>query len=253
MLNFSNWNRVKIRALLFTFYTTSAIGTGSNPSSNILTKPNDFKNLADVVSGIHYDIRYAGNHNFVGRPIDGYMTAKCFVTKKTALALAHVQKELTPLGLALKIFDCYRPQRAVDDFVHWSNDINDQKHKAEYYPNERKNQLFQLGYIARQSGHSRGSTIDATLVATKKMPFPAGTIQGHLLPNGEVDMGSPFDLFDIRSHSDNPDLPNDAKHNRQWFRALMQRHGFDNYPKEWWHYTLRDEPYPNHYFNFPVQ
>ena len=164
-----------------------------------------------------------------------------------------MQREVRPQGLTLKVFDCYRPQRAVTDFVAWTRDTGDQKTKAEYFPGVDKAALLDLGYIAERSSHSRGSTVDLTLAALDPGTAAALPTRGPLLPGGEVDMGTPFDLFDVKSHTDNPDLPEAVRHNRQFLKELMARHGFRNLPEEWWHYTLDEEPYPDTYFNFPVR
>jgi D-alanyl-D-alanine dipeptidase len=213
--------------------------------------PDGFVYLSDLAPGIRQDMRYAGSNNFIGRPITGYHAGRCILSRPAATALAAVEQELEPQGLALKVFDCYRPQQAVDDFVNWGHDLTDQKNKAVYYPLVPKQQLFLRGYIAEKSGHSRGSTMDLTVVML--VPGKSPAVQGPALANGEVDMGSPFDLFDEHSHTDFSPLPAAAARNRQWFRTLMDSHGFKNLPEEWWHYTLRDEPFPAQYFNFPVQ
>jgi len=215
--------------------------------------PVGFVHLTDVTQSARLDIRYATANNFMGRPAVGYAAPTCIVTRTAALRLLEVQRELRPLGLSIKVFDCYRPQSAVHDFVAWTRDPDDQKNKADYYPSVAKEDLLTLGYIATQSSHSRGSTVDLTLEAAD--PGSAGALptQGALLPNGEVDMGTPFDLFDVKSHTSNPDLPLEVQHNRQFLQELMARHGFHGLREEWWHFTLNDEPYPDTYFNFPVR
>lgn len=142
-------------------------------------------------------------------------------------------------GYTLKIFDCYRPQRAVDHFVRWVGDVHDRTMKAHYYPNEEKSRLIEKGYIAGRSGHSRGSTLDLTLVKKDG--------------GAELDMGTPYDYFDALSNTTAPRITGEPKANRLLLKAVMEKHGFVNYPKEWWHYTLKDEPYPDTYFDFPVQ
>ena len=139
----------------------------------------------------------------------------------------------------MKFFDCYRLQQAVDHFVEWVHDADDQKMKAEYYPNEDKSQLIEKGYIANQSGHSRGSTLDLTLVESSS--------------SAELDMGTPFDSFDTLSNADDPRVSEQQKSNRLLLKSAMENHGFVNYDKEWWHYTLKDESYPDTYFNFSVK
>lgn len=166
--------------------------------------------------------------------------------------MAAAQAELPALGLGLKVLDCYRPQTAVDDFVRWGRDLADQRTKAWYYPRVPKQELFTRGYIAERSGHSRAATVDLTLVVADAVRA-ATVLQGLLQAGHEVDMGTPFDLFDERSHTGHHGLAPAARHNRDWLRALMQRHGWRNLPEEWWHYTLQHEPYPDRYFDLPVR
>jgi D-alanyl-D-alanine dipeptidase len=213
--------------------------------------PAGFVYLEDIAPGIRQEMRYAGSNNFIGRPIAGYLAPRCILSRPAAEALAAVERVLEQQGLALKVFDCFRPQRAVDDFVVWGHKLDDQKNKAVYYPQVPKETLFERGYIAAKSGHSRGSTMDLTVVVNE--PRANSPVQGAVLKNGEVDMGSPFDLFDEQSHTDFSGLASAPGHNRRWFRALMEAHGFRNLPEEWWHYTLRNEPWPDQYFDFPVQ
>ncbi len=191
-----------------------------------------------VVPGLITDIRYAGSHNFVGRPIDGYRAPRCLLTQRAADALAEVARDLATRGLVIKAFDCYRPARAVADFVRWARDPRDQAAKAEFYPEVDKRTLFRDGYIASRSGHSRGSTIDLTLARND------GT---------ELDMGTPFDFFSPRSWTAASSVSAEQHANRMRLAAAMQRHGFRGYPKEWWHFTLRNEPFPATYFDLPVQ
>ncbi len=191
-----------------------------------------------VVPGLITDMRYAGSHNFVGRPIDGYRAPRCLLTQPAADALAEVARDVAARGLVIKAFDCYRPARAVADFVRWARDPRDQAAKAEFYPEVDKRTLFRDGYIASRSGHSRGSTIDLTLARND------GT---------ELDMGTPFDFFSPRSWTAASSVSAEQHANRMRLAAAMQRHGFRGYPKEWWHFTLRNEPFPATYFDLPVQ
>ena len=214
--------------------------------------PEGFVDVPTVLPEARYDIRYIGSKNFLGRPVVGYERATCILSEPAAAALARVQHEAMLNGLALKIFDCFRPQRAVDDFVRWGRDLADLKMKVAYYPRVPKNELFERGYIAAKSGHSRGSTVDLTLVVTDPVRA-ARVLHGPITVGAEADMGSPFDLFDPLSHTANPDMSAHVRHNRAWFAALMDRHGFNNLPEEWWHYTLRDEPHPQTFFDFPVK
>lgn len=215
--------------------------------------PVGFVHLTDVAQTVRLDIRYHGSANFMGRPAAGYDAPTCILTEPAARRLRAVQREIRPRGLTLKVFDCYRPRSAVRDFVSWTRDADDQKTKADYFPDVDKAALLDLGYIAERSGHSRGSTVDLTLAAVDPDTTSGLPTRGPLLPGGEVDMGTPFDLFDVKSHTDNPGFPESVRHNRQFLKDLMARHGFRNLPEEWWHYTLDDEPYPDTYFNFPVR
>jgi D-alanyl-D-alanine dipeptidase len=200
--------------------------------------PAGFVDAATVVPGLIIDMRYAGAHNFVGRPIPGYDAARCWITRPAAAALAEVARDLAPRGLVLKVFDCYRPTRAVAAFVRWARDLNDTAGKAEFYPLVDKRTLFRDGYISARSGHSRGSTIDMTLAE-------AG--------GRELDMGTPFDFFSPRSSPGDPSVPGAARGNRGLLAAAMRRRGFRPYAKEWWHFTLAREPFPGTYFDFPVR
>ena len=198
--------------------------------------------LADLAPGIHLDVRYAGSDNFVGAPVDGYERPTCLLSEPAARALAQVQLDLEAEGLGLRVFDCYRPRRAVAHFVRWARDLGDQRTKAAYYPRVEKARLFAEGYIAERSGHSRGSTVDLTLVA-----------RGAEGRAAELDMGTPFDLFDTRSHTESPEVTPAQRESRLRLRTALARRGFRNYPLEWWHYTLEDEPYPDRDFDVPVR
>ncbi len=201
--------------------------------------PPDFVDAATIVPGLTVEMRYAGSDNFVGRPIAGYERPRCLLTGKAAAALAAVARDLAARGLGLKAFDCYRPARAVRDFVRWAEDPNDQVRKSDYYPEVDKRDVFRLGYLARRSAHSRGSTIDLTLV--------------HLSDKREVAMGTPYDLFSPRSSPGDRNVGSEARRNRAVLATAMQRHGFSPYAREWWHFTLRDEPYPIGAFDDPVR
>ncbi|HXU34735.1 MAG TPA: M15 family metallopeptidase [Thermoanaerobaculia bacterium] len=201
--------------------------------------PPGFVDLAQAVPGIELEIRYAGSHNFVGAPIDGYVRPRALLSHLAAAALAKAQEELRPFGFGLKVFDAYRPQRAVDHFVRWSKDPADLKGKAEFYPKVEKDKLFELGYIAEKSGHSRGSTVDLTLIV--------------LADGSELDMGSPYDLFDSVSWPDSTSVSPAQRAHRLLLREAMLRAGFKPYAQEWWHFTLDNEPFPETYFDFPVE
>jgi D-alanyl-D-alanine dipeptidase len=200
--------------------------------------PADFVDVATVVPHLSVDVRYAGDHNFVGEPIDGYERAVCLLTQRAASALALVQDDLRQHALGLKVFDCYRPRRAVAHFMRWAKDPADVRRKAEFYPNVDKRDLFRLGYIASHSGHSRGSTVDLTLVSAD---------------GNELDMGTSFDLLGPESWPSSTAVSASARRHRALLAAAMRRRGFTPYAKEWWHFTLAQEPYPNRYFDFPVR
>ncbi|HSJ07664.1 MAG TPA: M15 family metallopeptidase, partial [Longimicrobiales bacterium] len=216
-----------------------------------------FTSIADVDSTIIVEARYHGHHNFLGRPVAGYEAPLCLLTREAAAALAAVQAEIRPFGLGLKTWDCYRPQRAVDDFVAWARDTADTAMALEFYPAVPKGELFAEGYIAERSGHSRGSTVDLTLLPLRPDPFPPyqpgqplrdcrGPADARTPDNG-LDMGTAYDCFDLLSHTANPAVGPDAARNRLLLKAVMERHGFRNYAREWWHFTLRDEPWPDTY------
>lgn len=206
--------------------------------------PKAFVEVRTVAPDIVVDLRYFGRNNFLGRPVDGYTAPNCWLTRAAAERLAKVQADLRPFGLSLKVFDAYRPQAAVDHFVRWAKVPDDEDLKKRYYPSVPKQRLIPEGYIADQSGHSRGSTVDLTIVAVSD--------DARRQVGEELDMGTPFDFFGAESHTENPNLTAQQKANRLLLRTLMERHGFVNYPKEWWHFTLKDEPFPKTYFNFPT-
>lgn len=202
-------------------------------------KPKDFVYLSEINSSIIMELRYISEENFIGKPIDGYLKPKIIVTKPTAIALNKIQLELKKIGLGLKIFDAYRPQQAVDHFVRWAKVLNDTLMKAKYYPNVPKSQLFKLGYIASKSGHSRGSTVDLTII--------------NLETKQELDMGSSYDFFGDISHPFNKRITKDQQKNRMLLREVMLKNDFIPYENEWWHFTLKNEPFPKKYFNFPIE
>ncbi len=190
--------------------------------------PPGFVRLAQVTKEARQEIRYAGSHNFVGRPIAGYGAAECWLRREAAEALAGVAHDLVAKGWRLVVYDCYRPQRAVADFVGWAKDPNDQERKAEFYPSLDKDRLFALGYIARQSAHSTGAAVDAGAEALD----PGGTAT-------PLDFGTPFDAFDPRSATASRDISNAAAGNRRRLVETFATHGFTNYAREWWHFSFR--------------
>lgn len=228
--------------------------------------PPDFVDLHDVAPGILTDIRYFTGHNFTGHPIDGYQSPMCILTRQAAEALGRAQDDFLERGYSLKVYDCYRPQRAVDDFVSWAQDLGDQLMKPEFYPRVDKATLFADGYIAEKSGHSRGSTVDLTLVelpAVATDPYQPGqplvdcaAPQRLRFPDNSIDMGTGFDCFDTLANTADPRIGGDQFKNRTLLLEGLTREGFVNYDKEWWHFTYkpadRGEPYPDTYFDFPV-
>lgn len=222
------------------------------PPRSVETAPPDLVALRTVAPQIRQEMRYAGRHNFMGRPVAGYEAPECWLSRKAADSLAAIQKELDGYGLRIRVFDCYRPQAAVNDFVRWGQDLSDQKNKDMYYPRVPKSELFKRGYISAKSGHSRASTVDLSLEVSNSA-LAGKKVRGPLADGIAVDMGTPFDLFDAQSHTDDAGQSPDVQHNRRWLRELMRRHGWRNLPEEWWHYTLQDEPYPDRYFDIPVR
>ena len=198
-----------------------------------------FVSVSDVIPDALLDVRYYTTYNFVGERIDGYEQPVVLMTKEAAAALALVNRDMRAQGLRLVIYDAYRPQRAVDHFVRWAEDVSDTRMKAIFYPEVDKADLFERGFIARRSGHSRGSTVDLTLLDEKS---------GMLL-----DMGGPFDFFGELSHPDFAGVTTEQHANRMLLRDAMVTHGFRTLSTEWWHFTLVNEPYPDAYFYFPVR
>jgi D-alanyl-D-alanine dipeptidase len=219
---------------LLSFSTLNDGATNKPPSKE------DFVDLKELMPNLRSDLRYHGSNNFVGRPIDGYNEPKCLLTKEAGAALKKVQDELERLGFGLLIYDAYRPQRATDYFIRWSQDENDEAMKMQYYPNVDKKDLFAKGYISVKSGHSRGSTVDLTIVSLKTKQI--------------LNMGSPYDLFDDLSSLENTEGITKNQHSlRMLLKRRMEKHGWQSYEKEWWHFTLKDEPFPDTYFDFPVE
>lgn len=224
--------------------------------------PAGFVSLKAEVPSIKVEMRYLTHHNFIGRPIRGYRDPLCIVTRETAEALFKAQTRVRSQGYTLKVYDCYRPQRAVDDFVAWGKRLDDQRMKAEFYPRVRKRDVFKDGYIATKSGHSRGSTVDLTLVrrpAARQERYHRGDmLRDCALPRSKrfrdnsIDMGTGYDCFDTKSHPFSPKVTAHQRRNRLKLRRAMLAAGFKGLNTEWWHFTLRDERYPERYFDFPV-
>ena len=194
--------------------------------------------LADYVPHIVQEIRYYSTYNFIGDRIDGYEQPIALLTKEAARALKSVSNEMMVKGYRLKIYDAYRPDTAVKHFLLWGIEDTDVRMKPYFYPEVEKQALFSEGYIARRSSHSRGSTVDLTLL--------------DMSTGRELDMGSPFDFFGKISHPDYLGITEEQYDNRMFLRNTMLRNGFEPIACEWWHFTLRDEPYPDSYFSFPV-
>jgi D-alanyl-D-alanine dipeptidase len=232
-------------------------------ASDKLTSAPQLVSLETRDPTIIHEIRYAAEHNFLGRPVKGYNAPKCLLTPQAAEALVAVQAELRAQSLSLKVYDCYRPQRAVNDFVRWAKDLSDIKMKNEFYPKVEKTSLFRAGYLAEKSGHSRASTVDLTIVALPVSPQSefswAEPLKACYLArekrfaDNSLDMGTGYDCFDPRANTANPSISKLQKKNRLLLKTMMEAHGFENAPIEWWHYTLKDEPYPNKYFDLPIE
>lgn len=224
--------------------------------------PAEFVALSDVDPTILQEMRYFTPHNFVGVRIHGYEQPLCILTRPAAEALHKAQVTLLAQGYSLKVYDCYRPQRAVDHFVAWAEDLDDEAMKAEFYPDVDKSRLFLDGYIAAKSGHSRGSTTDLTIVKLPAVPtrpyrpgetlVPCYAPQAERFPDNSVDMGTGFDCFDTLSHTLDPRIQGEQLKNRLLLKNTLEDLGFVNLAEEWWHYTYEPELFPDTYFDFPV-
>ena len=216
-------------------FSTLSDGGPTNPPSK-----EDFIDLKEIMPNLRSDLRYYGSNNFVGQPIEGYHQPKAYLTKDAAYALKKVQDELERLGFGLLVYDAYRPQRATDHFVKWAEDESDTTMKLQYYPNIDKKDLFSKGYISMKSGHSRGSTVDLTIVSLKTKQI--------------LNMGSPYDLFDeVSSTSHTQSITKNQHSLRLLLKRRMEKHGWQSYDQEWWHFTLKNEPFPETYFDFPIE
>ncbi|MFJ6065428.1 D-Ala-D-Ala dipeptidase VanX [Streptomyces tendae] len=198
----------------------------------------DFAFVDELVPGIRWDAKYATWDNFTGKPVDGYLANRIVGTKALCAALGRAEESAESLGFGLLLWDGYRPQRAVDCFLRWSRQPEDGLTKARHYPNIGRAEMFDRGYVAARSGHSRGGTVDLTLY--------------HLTTGELAAMGGGHDLMDAVSHHDAPGISRVEAANRRHLRSIMDASGFDSYDCEWWHYTLRDEPHPDTYFDFPI-
>ena len=209
-------------------------------AQNVLALPEGFAYLADIAPNIKQSMRYFAKENFIGRKIKGYDKPTCIVTKKTAKALKKAEFLAEKRGLSLLVYDCYRPKKAVLDFYHWSQN-KDKSTKAEYYPNEHKNTLFEKGYIARHSSHSTGTTVDISLIKMRETPgLPSGNCTSmNRQSDGSLDMGTSFDCFDKKSHTYTKKIKREAYKNRALLRKIMISVGFKPYRYEWWHFSLK--------------
>ena len=236
-----NINSLKGKGLLMAL--ALVISAACSAPKNIAVTPEEdssqFVNIADVVPDAILEIRYYGTYNFVGDRIDGYLQPTALLTKRAADSLKAVSDDAISMGYRLKIYDAYRPQMAVTNFMGWAADIQDIRMKKYFYPDLDKSVLFEQEYIMEKSGHTRGSTVDLTL-------FDMNTEK-------ELDMGGTFDWFGIESHPDYGKITHQQIHNRMILRSLMLSHGFKPLSSEWWHFTLKDEPFPDTYFTFPVK
>lgn len=223
-------------ALLLAFGCALAQEDAAMPAYQL---PDGFCYVHDVVDDVILDIRYAGNHNFVGEPIDGYLAPYAIMTVEAAQALKMAADEFRSMGYRIKVFDAYRPRSAVMHFVRWSKAGDDMRMQAEFYPDfKKKSLLVDQGYIARNSSHMRGSAIDLTLTD---------------LEGNELDMGTCFDYFGQKAWHGARGITKEQAQNRETLRSVMMKWGFNDFEKEWWHYRLKNEPFKTEKFDFPVQ
>ncbi|HUA34234.1 MAG TPA: M15 family metallopeptidase [Candidatus Binataceae bacterium] len=255
---------MNVKLAIWIAVTISLIVAGSDADAApvFASLPSDFVDLHSVAPQIVIDMRYATDHDFAGHPMPGYEAAKCLLTRPTALALSSIESDLAPFGLSLKVYDCYRPQRAVDFFVRWAADARDQKMKKEFYPHIDKADLIRLGYIASPSAHSRGSTVDLTIVP---LPYWTATYDPHQplvacdapaslrFADGSLDMGTGYDCFDPKANTHAAGIIGQERANRMLLATEMIAHGFQPYKYEWWHFTLKNEPYPDTCFDAPIR
>jgi D-alanyl-D-alanine dipeptidase len=240
------WQLILAIALTGSGLSGPQTATAQGLSAQVL--PGGFVYLRDIDPGIIQDIRYAGANNFVGRPLAGYGAAECVVKREVGLMLKSIQEELSPQGLSLKMFDCYRPARAVANMVAWSKDGRETPAQRRYNPAFHKQDLFRLGYIAEHSGHSTGAAVDLTLVDLKAdnsaafdpaRPYADCTANvNERAPEGSVDMGTGYDCSDVKAHTAAKQITASQRRWRDKLVHVMARRGFVNYSKEWWHFSL---------------
>ena len=250
---FVHFNDLSMNQLYFIYFYTFYNYKDKNPMNKLIVSlliftpllflaqniPKGFVYLSEIDSTIQKELRYYSDHNFIGKQIDGYIDNTLIISTKAAIKIKLVQKALLKKGLSLKIYDAYRPQQAVDHFVRWAKVLQDTLKKQEYYPKVEKKRLFKKGFIASKSGHTRGSTVDLTIVDLKTKK--------------ELDMGSPYDFFGEESHPFYEGITKKQQVNRMLLRDLMIAYNFKPYKNEWWHFTLKNEPFPDTYFNFPIK
>ena len=244
-----------MKRVLFNLIISSVVFSSQN------RLPNQFVYLDEIIPDIIIELRYSSSFNFLGKNVDGYKSNKCIVTNDMAEALKLVQNELQSMGLGLKVYDAYRPQMSVDHSLRWANNESDTITKKEFYPTLSKKELIENVYIATKSSHSRGGAIDLTIISfppSKQEPFNVESqwdcSEGNysLKRDNSLDMGSSYDCFHEISHTNSMIITSQQRANRLLLKSLMEKYGFKNYYKEWWHYNFIDETFPETYFNFPV-
>lgn len=251
--------RLQLFIASFAIVLASAVSVSVAQASPAVA-PEEFVDLKDVNSSIYVEMRYFSDWNFTGQVVPGYKSNRCLLVKEAAEALSKVQARLQKSGYALLVFDCYRPQRAVTSFVTWTKNRDDQKMKTFFYPDEPKTKLVARGYIDSLSGHSRGGTVDLTVV--KSSLVKDGTsfheekvdcrIPKNIEATGQLNMGTSYDCFSVLANTANPEISKEAKANRQLLKSTMEKFGFKNFEKEWWHYTFKNEPFKDRAFDFEV-
>lgn len=252
------------KILIYSFFVLLSHFIGSFALSDF-ARSKGFVCLDEIDPTIQRSLRYFTEENFLGTRVDGYKTDRVVLLKEVALALKEVQKDFKKDGYCLVVYDAYRPQKAVDHFVRWTQDTQDQKKKSQYYPRADKDKFFELGYIAKRSGHSLGSRVDLTIIKKGKKPHAIVEKKRKLidgfeiiyLDDGTIDMGSSFDLYDQASHISGNLITKKQKASRDYLQDVMQRHGFIAYPNEWWHFNIVNEPYSanldSSYFDFDIE
>lgn len=224
------------------FAAAASMSAGPADLRDSASRPADFVDLQVWIPTLVVELAYAGTENFTGQRIDGYTRPRALLTRQAADALRNVQADLARDGYGLKVWDAYRPQRAVAHFVRWAREREDSTTRSRHHPRVPKEELFARGYLALESAHVRGSAVDVGLVRVAA----DGT-------RSDVDMGTRYDFFDPRSSRQAKDITADQRAHRERLYEAMRRHGFDGYDNEWWHFTLRDEPFPDTYFDFPIE